>query len=67
MQRKQLEAGEQKKPKVLTPAQIARKRRILDLMEDPPAASAQVRRLLSHTHGNTEAAAQLLAKMYPLV
>jgi len=31
------------------------------------AASTQVRRLLSHTRGNTEAAAQLLAKMYPLV
>jgi hypothetical protein len=31
------------------------------------AASARARRLLSHTRGNTEAAAQLLAKMYPLL
>lgn len=35
--------------------------------KSPASASAQVRRLLSHTGGNTEAAAQLLAKMYPLL
>jgi hypothetical protein len=35
--------------------------------KSPASASTQVRRLLSHTRGNTEAAAQLLAKMYPLL
>jgi hypothetical protein len=44
-----------------------RNRRFSPVGRRGASASAQVRRLLSHTRGNTEAAAQLLAKMYPLV